>query len=571
MATPRVHVDSARQAHRFRAMHIVLAISWLLLASSASLAMEPSSGLSWALVNRTCEPPPGTVVIGCGDLGKYLFAQDVSQLGCVVVDEGPPANDVYTALRPIALAEGQTWDLEHHHFPFGEHLRPGRPTLKNASGVADAIAIDWNDSHGQAVLAIMEQLAGPSARTRLLALDDEDLVNSLGPAIGDAHVLANLCNVIEGVDAQQQTPPRVINMSFGRWTEDSFPDGCTDTLSCQVNKAVSHLVDRGVTVTAAAGNHRELLFPAILDDTLSVGAFDLKRYGTALQAVESWETPLGVDVLLPGDGLCTTAALAAGTSFSSAALAGFLAAESVPRASLTPASVSGVWRPTWVSGEGYNCFLLTTDSNWVPGCMPTLDQFVIEAVTGTSCDEPDTQQGNPSDRKEVIGILPPLPEVPPRVPSFAQWQAENHSPTPGPEICTPCGGGGSGGAFARVPGSVPRKNAPRKGVGFPTEDDDLLLDFSGSPKLRQTLSIHEIYFRVGQRFFSVKLEQEDLLALELGEVGVLRLAKAALLPQADEQPSLYFHMWEDLDGDLQVGTNELFWSSAPILIPVVIP
>ncbi len=571
MATPRVHVDSARQAHRFRAGRIMLAVSWFLLATSVSLAMEPSGGLSWALVNRTCEPPPGAVVIGCGDLGNYLFAQDVSQLGCLVVDEGPPANDVYTASRPVALADGQTWDLEHFNLPLGQHLRPGQPLLKNAHGAADAIAIDWSNSHGQAVMAIMEQLAGPSVRTRLLALDDQDLVSSLGPAIGDAHVLANLCNVIESIDVLHQAAPRVINMSFGRWTEDSFPVGCTDTLSCQVNKAVSHLVERGVTVTAAAGNHRELLFPAILPGTLSVGAFDLKRYGVALEAVESWETPLGVDVLLPGDGLCTTAALAAGTSFSSAALAGFLAAETVPRASLTPAAVSGVWRPTWIAGQGFNCFLLTTDSSFVPGCMPTLDQFVIEAVTGTSCEEPDTQNTGSSDQKVITAFMPSLPEVPPRLPSFAQWQAENHSPTPGDEICTPCGGGGGGGALARVPGSVPHKSVPRKGVGFPTEDDDLLLDFSGSPKLRETLSIHEMYFRVGQRFFSVKLDEEDLLALENGEVEVLRLTKAALLPLEDEQPSLVFHMWEDLDGNLQVGTNELFWSSAPILIPIVVP
>lgn len=569
VATPRVHVDSARQAHRFRAGRIafMLMVPWLLLATSVSLAMEPSSGLSWALVNRNCVPPPAAEVIGCGDLGNYLFAQDVSQLTCQVVDTGPPADEVYTAARPVALADGQTWDLEHH-FPLGEHLRPGGPMTKTAGLDADAIAIDWNNAHGQAVMAIIGQIAGPSVRTILLALDDEELVNSLGSAIGDAHVLANLCKVIEDVDIGGGAAPRVINMSFGRWTEDTFPNGCTDTLSCQVNRAVLHLVERGVTVTAAAGNHRELLFPAVLRDTLSVGAFDLKRYGVTLQASESWETPLGVDVLMPGDGLCTTAALAAGTSFSSASLAGLLAADNRPRSTLTHAAITGVWRPTWI--PGINCFLLTTDSNYLPGCMPTLDQFVIEAVTGTSCERPDSNHGNPSpiqsDLKIVTSMVPTVPVVPARLPSFAQWQAENHSPTPGDEICTPCGGGGGGGALARTPGVV-----PTKGIGIPLHGDDLVLDFSGSPKLRPSLSIDEIFFRVGTSFYQVKLDDSDLLALERGEVDMLRLSKAALLPHEDEQPSLYFHMWEDQDGDLQVGSDELFWTSAPILIPIVIP
>lgn len=42
-------------------------------------------------------------------------------------------------------------------------------------------------------------------------------------------------------------------------------NSCAGTLSCHVRSLLGHLEDRDVTIAAAAGNHRELLFPAVLD------------------------------------------------------------------------------------------------------------------------------------------------------------------------------------------------------------------------------------------------------------------------------------------------------------------
>ena len=560
---------SARDPRRIRFISAVL-ITWL--ASPAVFALD------WALVPDTCTVPEGAVAFACGDLGTYVFGEPLRPLACIADDSGQAGDDeVYPPPRMVSVVDLEPVQIE---LPWVLTLRAAEQRARDLEAIGfetkdgsvmaslpAALVVDWVDSHGAAVVSIVSQVAGDDSRVGFYALDAPELVAKLGGSISDAHLAANLCLISDSV-AEGTAPPTVVNLSFGRYSTDVIhPDTCADTLACQVARIVEQLMGQGIRVTAAAGNHRELLFPARIEGVTSIGTFDLAYFATHEVAIPSWESPENVDVLLPGDGVCSGGDLAAGSSFASAAAAGYLASDVRNSGSLSAGP--GVWAPV----KGPDCYLMGSTIVPSSACASGLDAFIDQTLSGEPCTgtSPDgAGMGNgtlpiPTEDLRVVKVRLAQNAVNlPNVPGYDEWQADTHHPTPGGQVCIPCEGddGGGGGQALRVGGPLASKVQIAPILG-----SDITLDLGSSAGLGDSFQILKVYLRVGAKLYRALADPLAAQELTAGNVDRLILQDALDLVLADEQPSIVVLEWVDLDGDGEINSRERFWNSSPVYLP----
>jgi len=568
---------------RFTAWHVAVVLAAVLGALPAMAITGSSTQVTaWTLADRSCAVPAGTFSVACGNLGRFIFTttggvdcQPGETLDAGVVEEKAYPSprlasvelaDTTAVVLPTALLRTGAADPALAGLDAKVVRLPAAPLPPPP---ARTVVIDWNDGHGAAVLSIIAELAGGAAEPDLLALDDPGLIAGLGPDIGDPHVLANLCQVAEEVDFNLAPKPVAINMSFGRWSVDSLdPTICSGTLPCQIARVIRHLSNAGVVSLAAAGNHQALLFPARLSDVLSVGAMDLAYYNAHGIATPSWETPAGVDVLLPGDNVCAGGVqLGAGTSFAAAGASGYVSALTPGSPGLDPSA--GQWAPAMVSES--QCYVMSTGTSTLPGCQPTLDQFLVHALTATPPASPGSGGQSPAIPLEspstpsAVRTVPVVraPVAMPAGPSHAKWQSDTQNPLPGEEICLPCiGGYGGGGSSLRM-----LANVPGKAASLPVPGQDIVLDLRGAPALSSDLQVLDLYLRVGDLFYPLAADARTLADLKAGSIDFLVLQDALSVVLSDEQPSFFVREWTDIDGDQTPGVGEVFWNSSPIFEP----
>lgn len=536
------------------------ACRWALAAALLTLipATGPAAGLEWALVDSSCAIPPGVAVVSCGTLGTYLFADPLPILACNPDDGGVAPDEFYVQPRGIKLSPATPVTISSGLVGTGLRLKTELPP----EPLARAVIIDWNDAHGAAVKSVLEQVASGAAYADLYALDAPELVAALGSSISDAHLIANLCSLVEEV-AAGGVQPAVVNLSFGRYSgEDIDPATCSGTLPCQIARIFARLVSIGTTVTAAAGNHQDLLFPARLPGVLAVGTLDVAYFAAHHEAVPSWESPVEVAILLPGDGVCANGELPAGSSFAAPAAAGYIAARSRDGVTFT----EGVWKLE----PGPECYVMTSAAGSIPGCVSGLDSFIAQTLSGLPCPVPEAA-ATPGAGTAPAGqtSTPPPPPVikvvrlsstsspMPGFPGYPEWQADSLHPTPGGDPCVPCmDPGGGGGSALRAKIAV-----------LPLPGADIALDLSSSAGLESSFHILKVYLRAADRFYQALMDNETAAELTVGAIDQLVLKNALSFVLDDEQPSIFLVEWVDLDGNGLIDAGERFWTSSPVYLP----
>ncbi|MCG8456704.1 MAG: S8/S53 family peptidase [Holophagales bacterium] len=188
--------------------------------------------------------------------------------------------------------------------------------------------IDWNDPHGWSVAGVIQSLVGEEASLTLLAFDDSRLGLSGTPGVTDAHVLEQLCRVL---DTPPFTRPEIVNLSLGR---PSVKKSCKteSSLECEIDAVVGALRTESHTITvAAAGHHERALFPASSGTVFSAGAVDLHGLAGHGEPSPAAQTPAGAQILVPGNGVFvkrkdgTVWPAPPGSSYASAVASGWLA------------------------------------------------------------------------------------------------------------------------------------------------------------------------------------------------------------------------------------------------------
>ena len=161
--------------------------------------------------------------------------------------------------------------------------------------------IDWNDQHGQTVAAMIQDVAG-GMPIKLYDIEttNQDLINAQ-PEIGDAHILAKVCEVAEDADTN---PATAINLSLGRGGAGAVGCGSEPNLACEVKDVIQTLqAEHSMMVLASAGNHGDLLFPASVKGVFSVGSLDLSDFGPTGGGSPELNSPSQANGQFPGYGL----------------------------------------------------------------------------------------------------------------------------------------------------------------------------------------------------------------------------------------------------------------------------
>ena len=423
----------------------------------------------------------------------------------------------------------------------------GAGTLAGGFAIAKPVAtkrlppwiaiIDFAGVHGATTSWLAGQVAGHSASTSLLVLDDPAL-SSLGP-VGDFHVLAKLCQIAEGVDFRGMAAPVAVNMSFGRGLragEGNGGPGCDATgASCQVSRVISYLRAKGSNFVASAGNHQDVLFPGSLADVVEVGMLALNAFFASGAVLPAWETPPTSTGLLPGNGLCLGHwAAPAGSSYSAAMFTGWITALREHQKRIDPLT-GGAWAPKWHAG--LQCYVLSQGAQLFPWCNPKITEIFngLHGANAGPCWESAGGAGG------AYAVAPGQPEAQPGIRSFTTWTTETH-PTPESDPCVPCVG------------------------SVNLAQSELELNLSQSAAIPEGTSLEGVYLRVGAEFLELSLSPAQLQSIEAGTIGQLVLSGSGSLVAPGEQPSLWYEMKDDPAADCAT-PNVCFWSSTPIILP----
>lgn len=524
--------------------------------------------VEWALHSDACAPPEDGISVACGDYGTfYIGMSSTKNCAEVVGNEAPPAYIRSKAISDVA-SEEKTANrlLAQDSMPCAGGSCFGPPG--GASGDEPWIAvIDWNDWHGWSTGWSAISISGLPAH--LYALDGEDLTTYLGPSVGDAHVLARLCEVAEAVDHQGVVPPTVVNMSFGRYFAEGLDARASTTcdssnLSCQLGGLFDHLTRSGVALTSAAGNHGQTQFPAVYESVLAVGSIDLAHLNANQTVVASWETTSAAQALIPGYGVClevggegyerrTLWPAPPGSSYSSSLFAGWLAHSLLAWPSIDPLAVN--WNLAWSESAG--CYVLSEDGP--AHCNEAADRLLAR-VLGTSKETCWTATSKNFLEADSLGI-PPQHGVTNTLPSLSEWVEIEHTPAPESDPCVPCVADG----FEPVEW-FQTPEGPQMRTADPDLDHDLKLDLSASSAIDSALTLQELHLRVSDDFYllldrSQPTDVARLDALAHGEADGLVLRDARQLFEPHQQPSLLFVLCDNGSSS----ANNCFWSSIPVL------
>lgn len=565
--------------------------AWLAIAvTTSSLATQQWGGnpqpvneqeVSWALFEPECRQQNAQLEVPCGDYGVFQFVSVDPADQCDAVtggDEVPPTygepatpGDItVTPVDPDQVLYESLWQSVPTGASSGDRLpsiasgaalQPGDEQGAYAFGLSTGAplappgpapydpaeplewlgVIDYSGTHGISTSWLADKISGRAIETFLGILDDPAF-EPLGPAVGDFHVLAKLCQLTDFVD-NGGDPPRVMNMSFGRSAREvdrDDPDnvvdgqqGCDESVaSCQIAMVISHLTERGVTFVAAAGNHQELLFPAILKNVVSAGMLDLNRFLDDKIVEGEWETPPNVDALTMGSHLCLRHwAAPSGASYASAVLAGWLYEVLRVHPEIQRHGDGILWAPSWSDDD--RCYRLSDGQNLYGPCNPYIQTLFAGLLGGNeeSCwsvaSLPAFELDEPGD-----------PHGPPALPSLDEWSEET-LPTPESDPCLPCVGLVSG--------------------------NDLVIDFSSSVGLPTGIYLDAVTLRVGGDYYPLSLMPGELQAIEEGTLSVLQLSGWGWLAGLGEKMSLVYHQKVE-SGGLCLLPGSCYWTSTNVFM-----
>ena len=510
-----------------------------LVLTTAALASDPP--IPWRLYRAPCAGGAAGIDVACGGYGRFLI-RETDRPACVELAANGDDDAHIVASYPKPHVP--------KIFPFpAKRLReltmPAPLTLGNKAGTTQpgggfkwVTVLDFDDAHGDSTAWLAGRVAGLTVQTVLAPLD-EPALDDLGP-VGDLHVLARLCEIVDDVDAHRLPPPTTLNMSFGRLRQVTDPEAvpCDATLtSCQVASVIHYLKAKGTTFVAAAGNHGREMFPAVLDDVVSTGMLDGSALAQTRTAHPAWETPAEADAWIPGNALCLNSWPApAGSSYSSAMLAGWLV-EALQRPDLLATLPDEPWRAAFNVQK--NCWVLARGPKLLPLC-----NGGITGILGPMTANPLAACGGVTARP--VATPPPglRAHTPGPLDSIESLGAPTH-PAPESDPCVPCSGvivadGGGNGS-------------------------DLVLDLSKSGPLPGDLTFDEVDLRVGDLYYPIALSEEELTLMREGALGTIVVPDGAALLRYGDSPSL----WYRLRGEDTVectAERPCVWSSTPLMV-----
>jgi len=522
---------------------------WLALALAFIIATAAAADIDWALTEATCIPNGDEVeILSCGAYGKFVLFDREAPEGCDTKGSGSDDPHSYPPPFEMEQAPSQTpidpWPVPAPPLtpPPSNRLQRGSDSRAGASRESWIALLDFLGLHSLSAQWLAEETGG-RLTADLFYLDSPQLISVLGPEIGDFHLLASLCAVLDEVDIKKRLRPEVLNMSLGRSIgpgENVDSGNCdADTLLCQMSKVIGTLRERGTRVVAAAGNHREPLLPGALHNVAAVGALDVTHFLHTGAVKPSWETPDGVEALFPANGLCLRGGVpaAGGSSFASAIFAGWLAEARLLLPVLDPLDGES-WSPQWSEGDG--CFVLNSGTSPVTRCNAGFDGILAD-LTAPSSENCWLTEGA---TETLVGGPPPPAEPQPAWPSFDEWIAVNH-PTPESDPCIPCIDGG---------------------ILFFGPTDDLLINLS-----RTTASphyLHQLYLRVGSDFYPMGLGA-SAAEVATGAIDYILLPGWQTLIDPNSSASVISIRSENAEDDCSSGGNgSCYWHASQLFRPI---
>jgi hypothetical protein len=383
--------------------------------------------------------------------------------------------------------------------------------------------LDWPSEHGWSVAATIQEASGQSLDVQLYDLTQAGVLSTWVPSVSDLHVLYQLCAIATTTSAPSADRPLAVNLSFGRrQAAEAHCAAGTPSLGCAVRQVLHHLAGKGILPIAAAGNHREMLFPASASpDVVSAGALDLADYQARQEARPSSQTPPASQALLLGYGVyLSTPADKDGPPYWSAP----------PGSSYAAAVLTG-----WLGGTlAHGGRLPDTDqpqgSRFTP--LVTATGFALAfggiEIPGSEIEGPGTLLGRalgqiplaPAPEARVLlklnGFAPSMPPLP------ILYADTGNGPQPGVDPCVPCHG------------------YHQEGEG--PDDDTVLVDLATSGGLPSRMAPDSLWLRVGSTFYAFdrSTDLDFLTDLARGRIAGLTLSGLSGLLPTGQQPSLVF-------------------------------
>ncbi|MDX1997762.1 MAG: S8/S53 family peptidase [Thermoanaerobaculia bacterium] len=495
--------------------------------------------VSWAWTPERLAPAEGELlIVPCGFEGTFGF-QPADRpwdgaLGIAKPQRATPAP--YPSPGSSRLTPAQLHDLESVFTP---------PASTPGPWVA---VIDWRGWHGTSVGAAIRQYSGGRGAVTRFPLDDPAVTQQLGSDVTDAHVLVQLCRLLDDVEMGHIKAPTAINLSFGRLATEGDPasaEGCIEEeLACQVARILDRLSrlegdEAPPTIVAAAGNHGSWLFPAALDSVLATGLPDLLR-STPQTPTASWETPEPTRplILAPAAGLCLLAAghawtAPAGSSFSTALVSAWLA-ETDPGDRL-PMLTEAFFDPE-------DRLRLTPGASVLTGVWAA-ELYLRKTSARVHCDAAEGWGSVPIVAPIDIGL-----SAPPNFPSLVEIVSSTHRPAPEPTPCVPC-------RDIRVPPpSAATFAAQSSKMKVSTDGKGPELDLGAPWPLGQDIEILAIHLRLDDRFYQLTMPDALLSSLRTAQPLSLKIPWSRFEPAS--QASLVFIVRNETD---------VYWNSVPII------
>jgi hypothetical protein len=490
-----------------------------------------TTALSWEFYAAPCPDAVSLYSASCGAYGELHF--EVVSSSCQPFDSGAEVPFGYPGHEIGELSTRQDPVLSGGRGVIGELEK--LPARAPATGPWSAL-IDWEDAHGLAVGAVTDALSGPATPAIGYYLDDFSLL-ALGAEIGDQHLLVKLCEVANDVDTGT-ADLKTLGMSLGRVPQPTDPvagSTCAGTLSCHVRGLLGHLKDRNVTIAAAAGNHQQLLFPAVLDEALAVGGLDMGKYFNNGALHRVWESPTQYDAILPGYALCVGGSVVpSGSSLSTAFLAGGLARLLDEVQGIDPYA-AGPWVTTWSTPN--DCIVLAQDGVEHPYCNPEIDSLMSGLMLGAQSGCWDA----PVPANVLVAPPPGTAVAQPPAPGLVQWVADKLKPAPEEDPCIPCMDDDS----------------------YPPFTNDVFLNTTRSMPLSSHIYLDALFVRTGTAFYQVNLTPQELESVARAQIDGLNLPGFGAILDPASYPSLYYLLKMDpaLDCSEPTQANDCFWSS----------
>ncbi len=536
--------------------------------------------IHWALYSSKCiAPETNPNWVAAGHFGTFYFGPEAPE-SC----GGPP---ITSGIETGAAVYPPPGNPPPNHPCAEQTCFEPQATIPLANSDPWLAIIDFEGWHGESVAATALQATDPSIRAVFLPLDNP-LTGSEG--VTDADLIRPLATLAEWMDKEGRKPALVINMSFGRRasSDDASDLKCAPaTLSCQVSRLLHHLERGGQDPTlplrtvaiASAGNHRSLLFPAMIDHVLTAGSLELAAYTRSGSTKGSWETPLpdsGQLVLMPGSALCipwqggeTRWAVPSGTSFATAIATGMIADallwhDSAVRNRLLSGST---WYPLRTCYKPNCAIELAQGTATFPtpsfGATDLIDYTLFGDLS--TCDEQWQASKMVSATLSSTTVVPYL-----KTPSLVQSVAATLRPTPEPDPCVPCSLTCEENPFTTLSGSavaISRKlteavsQPPGAVVVPPNTSVQLTIDLHAGWQLDPDTSVEALYLRYGSQTYEIQLTPTELVELAAGQIATLVIKGSVPNPAMIQQPSLISVL---LHKNLASGTVDRFWHATPM-------